>query len=157
MGKTDSIQVPIFTGEPQEYEADFHAWSMEQSSRLRLLRIPGLDTENLAEEIESLARSDRRELGSRFAVLLVHLLKWKHQSSMRSNSWENTIYEQRQQIEVLLKDSPSLRRIVQEFLSDAYPRAIKNTVRETKLPAATFPAVCEWSPEQVLSEDFLPD
>ena len=51
MGKTDSIQIPTFTGEPQDYEVDFFAWSMEQSTRLRLLRIPGLDTENMAEEI----------------------------------------------------------------------------------------------------------
>ena len=48
---------------------------MEQSSRLRLLRSPGIDTENLAEEIESVGRSDKRELASRSEVLLMHLLK----------------------------------------------------------------------------------
>ena len=72
MGKVDTIQVPIFTSASPEYEADFHAWLLEQANRLRMLRMPGLDTQNLAEEIESLGRNDKREVVSRFAVLVMH-------------------------------------------------------------------------------------
>ncbi len=39
---------------------------------------PGLDSKNLAEEIEGSARSDRRELANRSRVLLTHLLKWQY-------------------------------------------------------------------------------
>jgi hypothetical protein len=157
MGKTDSIQVPIFAGEPQDYEADFHAWSMEQSSRLRLLRIPGLDTENMAEEIESLGRSDKRELGSRSEVLLMHLLKWKYQPARCSKSWAVTVLEQRLKIESLLGESPSLRPSMPTILLKSYPLAVKSAVVETDLPVGSFPHVCEWTAEQILSEDFLPD
>ncbi len=156
MCKTDTIQVPIFKGEPQDYETDFHAWSMEQSSRLRLLRIPGLDTENLAEEIESLGRSDRLELASRSRVLLMHLLKWKYQPARRGSSWESTIYEQRLRIESLLEESPSLRPLVPAILTKVYRAALKAAAIETELPSASFPSQCEWTLEQILLEDFLP-
>jgi hypothetical protein len=36
----------------------------------------GLDWDNLAEEIESLGRSQRSEIRSRLVVILLHLLKW---------------------------------------------------------------------------------
>ncbi len=157
MGKTDSIQVPIFTGEPQDYETDFHAWSMEQSSRLRLLRIPGLDTENVAEEIESLGRNDKRELASRSEVLLMHLLKWKYQPTARSNSWRGTIYEQRRKIKSLLKESPSLRPLMQEILAASYPDAVESAAIETGLAETSFPATCEWQFEEVLTKGFLPN
>ena len=59
MSKVDSILVPIFEADGPGYDSDFCAWSEEQSRRLRALRIPGLDIENIAEEIESLSRSGR--------------------------------------------------------------------------------------------------
>jgi hypothetical protein len=157
MGKTDSIQVPIFTGEPQDYEADFYGWSMEQSSRLRLLRIPGLDTENLAEEIESLGRSEKQELATRSEVLLMHLLKWKYQPEGRSRSWSGTIHEQRRKMKRLLKDNPSLRPRIPEILADLYSDAVESAAEETGLPESSFPTTCAWSDEQVMAKDFLPD
>jgi hypothetical protein len=36
--------------------------------------------ENIAEELESMGRSDKRELESRLEVLLTHLLKWQLRS-----------------------------------------------------------------------------
>ena len=57
-----------------------------------------LDLENIAEELEGMARSDKRQLVNRFAVLLAHLLKWQFQSQLRSKSWERTIKEQRKRI-----------------------------------------------------------
>ena len=85
MGKVDSIQIPLFEGEGPGYEVDFCAWSDEQSRRLRLLHIPGLDIENIAEEIESLSRRDKREIASRLRVLIVHLLKWRYQFDLWLN------------------------------------------------------------------------
>ena len=38
-----------------------------------------LDLENIAEELEGIARSDRREIRYRLIVLLVHLLKYSAQ------------------------------------------------------------------------------
>ena len=58
------------------YESDFYRWTVEQSEKLRSCEVDGLDSKNLAEEIESLGRQERRELRTHFNVLLGHLLKW---------------------------------------------------------------------------------
>ena len=66
----------------QLYEEDFARWTEQQSSALREAAGIGadlpLDWENLAEEIESLGRSQRSELRSRLAVILEHLMKLEH-------------------------------------------------------------------------------
>ena len=100
-----------------EYEEDFYAWTIEQARLLRSGELSSVDVANLAEEIESLGRSDRRAIESRLTVLLMHLLKWRIQSKMRSQSWSGTIREQRQRIEKLLRESPSLRPAIDEVLA----------------------------------------
>ena len=52
------------------YDADVYAWSNEQAKRLRVLKPDGLDWENVAEEIESLGKSDKRALASDLQVVL---------------------------------------------------------------------------------------
>lgn len=44
-----------------------------------------------------MGRSEKRELESRLTVLLVHLLKWRHQPIRGGGSWQLTIDEQRLQ------------------------------------------------------------
>ena len=62
-----------------KYEQDFYGWTQEQARLLREGRFAELDVANVIEEIETLGRSERRELVSRLRVLLLHLLKWQHQ------------------------------------------------------------------------------
>jgi hypothetical protein len=157
MGKTDTSQIPVFGAPSPEYEVDFHAWLVEQGSRIRLLRIPGIDSENLAEEILSLGRSEKRELRSRLAVLLTHLLKWHIQPLQRSGSWQATIFEQRDAIEVVLSESPSLRQTISSIIADRFGSSVRQAALETGLPKTSFPPACPWTPAQVLSEDFLPE
>src|SRR5260370_41891160 len=97
-----------------DYEEDFYAWSVEQARLLRSGEFSSIDVANVAEEIESLGRSDKREIQSRLTVLLSHLLKWQMQSAMRSSSWSATIREQRRRIDKLLQESSSLRSFVPE-------------------------------------------
>jgi len=59
------------------YETDFYGWANEQAALLRSGQLSAADIENIAEEIESMGRSEKRELISRLIVLLTHLLKWK--------------------------------------------------------------------------------
>jgi hypothetical protein len=139
------------------YDDDFFAWTQEQARLLRDGELADVDVENLAEEIESIGRSDRREIGSRLVVLLGHLLKWQFQSNSRSTSWSGTIVEQRQQIDSIIADSPSLRQVVPEALDNAYLRARRLAAAETGLPEAVFPASCPYTPDQILSEEFLPE
>jgi len=102
---------------PAGYEQDLFAWANDQAVRLRDTRPKGIDWENLAEEIESVGRSQKAEIRNRLRVLLIHLLKWQHQPKRRSASWQSTIGEQRISIEGVIEDSPSLRRYPSEILA----------------------------------------
>ncbi|MBF0393862.1 MAG: DUF29 domain-containing protein, partial [Alphaproteobacteria bacterium] len=69
------------------YERDFFAWANEQAALLRAGNLSVADIEHIAEEIESMGRTERREMVSRLTVLLLHLLKWRYQPSRRGSSW----------------------------------------------------------------------
>src|ERR1700756_3199974 len=114
-----------------DYEEDFYAWTVEQARLLRSGKLASIDVANIAEEIESLGRSDKRAIESRLTVLLMHLLKWQIQSKMRSQSWSGTILEQRRRIAKLLQESPSLRPFVNEALAEAYTDALEAASNET--------------------------
>jgi hypothetical protein len=139
------------------YDDDFFAWTMEQARLLREGALSDIDTLNLAEEIESMGKNNRRELGSRLVVLMMHLLKWRYQPNRRSPSWATTVRDQKDEVEELLADSPSLRSVVQDTLATVYARARRKAISETGLPEGAFPADCPFTPEQILSEDFLPE
>jgi len=140
----------------KEYEKDFYAWTTHNAKLLREGKLSEIDVENIAEEIESMGKSDKRELISRLAVLLAHLLKWEFQSERRGNSWKYTIKEQRFRLQDLLKDSPSLKKSLEENLNHAYEHALVIAVGETDLSERAFPKKCPFSLQQALDKDFLP-
>jgi ribosomal protein L29 len=139
------------------YDKDFYAWTQEQAGLLRAGKFAEVDVENLAEELDSMGRSDRREIDSRLEVLLAHLLKWQAQVTFRSQSWRGTIREQRRRIAKLLRESPSLQPVAEQLVPEAYEEARQKAANDTGLPEASFPAECPFTPEQVLADDFLPD
>lgn len=112
------------------YEQDFFRWTQDQARALREAARSGvnlpLDWENLAEEVESLGRRDRRELRSRIATIVEHLLKLQYSPAVEPRAgWEQTIRRERQEIEWLLDDSPSLRPQVPELVEDETRRTAK--------------------------------
>jgi hypothetical protein len=138
-----------------KYDEDLFQWTIEQGRALRDRATNALDYDNLAEEIESLGRSDKREIESRLENLLVHLVKWRYQPEWRSPSWEASIDEARRRIERIIKDSPSLRSYPGEVLSEAYRYAIRNkAIRALEL--RHLPEACPWPIEDVLSVEILP-
>jgi hypothetical protein len=141
----------------QLYDRDFYAWANEQADLLRAGRLSEADIENIAEEIESLGKSEKRELISRLTVLLVHLLKWQYQPVLRSRSWRLTLEEQRNRIEDHLVDNPSLKSSLGVTIGAAYRDAILGAARETGLERSTFPTTCPWSFEQIVDPNFLPE
>ncbi len=140
------------------YEADFYAWSMGQAAALRARDLESLDFENLAEEVEGLGRSDRRELRNRLIRVLEHLLKCQFQPARHSRSWEKTLIVQRTNIAALVEDSPSLRRELPQMIERAYTSAQRIAAKEMRLEqwSERFPATCPWSVEQILDADFYP-
>jgi hypothetical protein len=143
-----------------EYDRDFYAWIQSQVQALRARRFDALDAENLAEEVEDVGRSLRRELTSRLRVTIAHLLKCQYEPEKRSDSWQSTLDEQRWNAREILQESPSLRPQLHEILGTAYKSACLLAAREmglTKLQRQrTFPSECPWSIEQLLDDDFLP-
>jgi hypothetical protein len=139
------------------YEEDFYAWTQEQARLLREGALSEIDVENIAEELECMGKSNRRELRSRLIVLLMHLLKFRFRADRISPSWRITVRHQRDEIEALLADSPSLRPAAAEMLARAYEKARQDTIDETGLPSAIFPAACPYTLDQALSPSSLPE
>jgi len=135
------------------YDRDFYAWANEQAALLRAGRLSAADIAHIAEEIESMGRSEKRELTSRLAVLLAHLLKWRFQPERRGRSWQATIREQRSEVADLLADNPSLGARLDELLPNAYGKAVQIAIRETDLAEETFPAICPWTFEQAMQDE----
>ena len=103
------------------YEQDFFLWTKEQAAALRLAKNSNLplDWENLAEEIESLGKSDRRELRSQIRRILRHLLKLEASPSVEPRAgWRSTVLDARTEIMDVLRDSPSLRREVDDLIAE---------------------------------------
>lgn len=137
------------------YEEDFVAWTEEQASLLRSGDLSGLDREHLAEEIESVGASERREIRNRLTRLVQHLLKWKFQPEHRSRSWAATIRTQRDELGSVLEDSPSLQGFLMEIFPRAHSRGRVQALEETGLLA--LPETSPWTIEQVVEKAFLPD
>lgn len=144
-------------GNAGKYQTDFYAWAIEQAGLLRSGRLAEVDVENIAEEIESMGRSEKRELVNRLSVLLTHLLEWQVQPSFRGTSWLLAIREQRARLAEHLTDNPSLKPLLPDAIATAYRFALLAAQRQTGLPEGAFPAICPWSDENVLLPEFLPE
>ncbi|MGQ9365382.1 DUF29 domain-containing protein [Azospirillum sp. ST 5-10] len=139
------------------HEGDFYAWTNEQAALLRAGKLADADIANIAEEIESMGRSEQQQLENRLTVLLLRLLKWQHQPVLRGNSWRLTIKEQRQRIARLLRKNPSLKAVLDETVADAYADALIGAQRETGSAEDRFPAACPWTFDRMMADDFLPE
>ena len=146
---------------PSLYDTDYVAWLEEQVAHLRAARLSALDVANVAEELESLMRKERRQLRNRLEVLIAHLSKWDHQPAQRSNRWRASVAEQRARIRRLLQDSPSLKPSVAEAAREVYVDALEQAAIETGLNQAALPTTLPYTVEQIferkLSAEELPD
>jgi hypothetical protein len=135
-------------------ESDFYAWSLEQAALLRAGRAEEADLAAIAEEIESLGKTEKRELVSRLTVLLLHLLKWRFQPAGRGDSWRLSIANARDEIADLIADNPSLKSLLDEVTASAYRYARRKAAIETELPEERFPERCPWSFAEAMDAEF---
>jgi hypothetical protein len=137
------------------YDRDFQLWLVDTAAKLRSGDFGHLDMAHLIEEIEALGKRDQRELQSRLIVLFAHLLKRCYIDSQDDfRGWELTICEQRDELELLLADSPSLRNTWETCFQACWDKALQQV--KTGYPNATFPIGCPFSSEITitLSEKF---
>lgn len=137
------------------YDQDFHAWAMRQAALLRERKLADADTDNIAEEIETLARGEHRKLEKRLKILLTHLLKWRFQPALRGNVWRLTIKQQRQRTSRHLRDNPSLKANLDQAIDDAYGAVAIRARRETGQDQ--FPPVCRFTFNQIIDDTFWPN
>ena len=146
----------MITATQTEYERDFYQWTQTQAASLRQGKLTEVDLKNIAEEIESMGRSDRRAISSYLRNVILHLLKYGYQPGRRSRSWENSIDNGRREMALLVKDSPSLCAQIPELIPAEYALARRLASRQTRLPLATFPEACPFTVEQII-DDYWPE
>jgi hypothetical protein len=112
----------------RDYATDVLAWAEEQAALLRrraageLVNDSALDWPNIAEEIESVGRSERLALRSHIGTVLEHLIKLQASPATEPrNGWKASVLHARRQIRRRLEDSPSLRREVATIIADEIP------------------------------------
>ena len=140
-----------------KHDEDLYEWTMVNASLLKQGKYQEADMINIIEEMETLGRSNKRELVSRSGVLIAHLLKWQYQPTFRSASWEGTIERQRIEIDDLLGENPSLRFHIQEALPKAYKYALSILKEETQINLKSLPDECPYSFDQMMIEEFYPN
>ncbi|MGD0108784.1 MAG: DUF29 domain-containing protein [Rhodopila sp.] len=138
------------------HDQDFFAWANEQAALLRAGRLSEADIEHIAEEIESMGKTEKRELVSRLTILLLHLLKWQFQPNLRGISWRISIENARDEIVDHLGDNPSLKSQLDASIIAAYRRARRQATAETGLADPVFPPSCPWSFDLAMDADFWP-
>lgn len=142
---------------PIGYEQDVVAWAAEQARLIRAGQFDQLDLEHIADEIEDVGKSEQRELASRMAVLITHLLKWQYQQAFRSSSWAGSIREQRKRIGIALRQTPSLKTSLSDadWLQDAWSDGLVKVISDTGLDV--FPEAPAWTPGKMLEAGWLPE
>ncbi len=141
------------------YDKDVILWSQEQARLLRARQFAELDIEHLADEIEDVGKSEKRELASRVAVLLAHLLKWRGQPENRTKSWRTTIKDQRKQIALAIKETPSLKALMRsrDWEEGVWLDARAQGRKETGLAEEDLPEACPWPLDQAADPEFWPE
>jgi len=154
-----TTQLPEVNQNPTLYDQDYCLWLEITAKLLREKRFEKLDIDNLVEEIEGLAKADKRELRNRLTTLLEHLLKlryWEEERQSCARGWKNTIREQRRHIKLLVNDSPSLKPFLLEIFAECYANAREDAGDKTNLLIDAFPEQSPFTPEATLDFNYLP-
>jgi hypothetical protein len=145
------------------YDRDFVGWTQQQAELLRrevTLR-PGtdLDFENLAEEIESLGKRDRRALTNNVARIAEHLLKVQYSPAKDPRpGWENSVDVHRSKARKILADSPGLGSDLRDTLDKSYDDGRRRAARALRgeVDPKVLPERCPYTVDQMLDQDWWP-
>ena len=140
------------------YDTDFYTWATTQAALLRSGRLAAVDVGNIAEELETLGRSEAAALRSAYRLICMHLLKVlvQPERGVGGSSWKRTIYTQRISAEQILKDNPGLKPKRDMLLKEAYAAARKEASFETGPALTQVPEEAPFTLDQVEGEAFWP-
>jgi hypothetical protein len=154
MADTD---VKIRQEDPQQpsasrpYRGDLFGWVQDQIALLSAGKFSEIDAVNIADELGDVGNEQYDKLESAVRVIILHFLKWDHQSERRSRSWVGSIVEQRRRVERILKKNPSLKPHIEEVVVEAYEDAVTEAAVETGFPEKTFPESCPYPWDDILN------
>lgn len=151
---TSNVEQGTRNSDSSRYDRDYYQWLLLTIQQLQNQEYAVVDWDNLLEELEGLAKSQKRELKSRLLVLIEHLLQlkyWGKERDYNGRGWRNTIIEQRRQIQIVLDDSPSLQPILADLFEQCYKMARQDTSQKTGLDIQVFPDSPPFSLEEVLN------
>lgn len=141
---------------PVSYHEDFHRWSFEQARLLRSGHAQAADLASIAEELETLGRSEAAALRSSLRFIILHLLKLIVQPGRVTRSWHGTIARERNNAERMLKDNPSLKAKLPALFAEAYEDGRREAIAEKGLEPVLFPETPAFTLAQVRDHGFLP-
>lgn len=133
-----------------QYDKDYYGWVLSQSELLKKKEYAKVDWKNVLEEIEGLGRSEKRALRSSLRVYLMHMLKAEYQPEMHTRSWDLSLKNSLKEINITLKENPSLKPKLKQIIKEAYDFARTDAAQETRLPEKTFPKECPWDFKDLL-------
>ncbi|BAY76534.1 hypothetical protein NIES25_29860 [Nostoc linckia NIES-25] len=141
------------------YDRDYYLWLRTTINQLRAGQFSAVDLDNLLEELESMGRSEKREIKSLLIRLLEHLLKliyWDRERERNEGHWKGEIRTFRREIKERLKDSPSLKPYILEIFDECYQDARTEASDRSQLAIDIFPVIPIGSLEQILDENWFP-
>jgi len=129
---------PSLTPALSLYERDLDLWLETVITQLKAGDFHNLDVENLIEELEGLSGSNKREIESRLKRLIEHILKRCYVDMPEFyRGWLLTIFEQRDELKTLLRQSPSLKRHFLKIFDDCFETSLKRI--KIEYPDYQFP------------------
>jgi Domain of unknown function DUF29 len=108
------------------YERDLDLWLETAIAQLKAGDFHNLDLESLIEELEGLSGSNKREIEHRLERLIEHILKRCYVDMPECyRGWLLTIFDQRRDINKLIRQSPSLKRHFLKMFDDCFETSLK--------------------------------
>ena len=90
--------------------------------------------EGLDELIDSMSKIAIREMRSHLVIIMIHILKWKHQPQKRSRSWLKSIRNARHEIGEVQEETPSVtKKVIESKWDEVFQSAILDASDEMDL------------------------
>jgi len=134
------------------YDKDFQAWLHQQVFYLQKKDFAKIDLPHLLEEMETLGNSNPQALESHLIIILLHMLKQKHQPDYASKSWRDSIVNGRVQIDKIIENSPSLKNHLKDekVFNKCFQSARRYAAKETGIDIRKFEKKCSWNIKEIL-------
>ena len=137
------------------YESNYSQWLEETIKSLKSRQLGDIDYDNLIEELEELAKTEKRRVRSLLEQIIRHLLLYQNrhiEKPRNANHWAAEIISFRNQINEEL--TTNLRNYLAENINLIYSNALDYVKTKTKL--TNLPEICPYTLDQILDKNWLP-